>query len=231
MPVGSETKIAGGLQGYLRAHGTVAFMVSGDFLFRRPSLAPVTRGLIAATILTTLLAGLLPEETKSSLLHPCILRPWTLVLACLYNVVPLWFAGAVAALWYAGPYFDDCLTRREFVGIYLGCGALGHAFCCLVLGAISSPGTAGLGSMYGLTALAMGVAHFNGRQQVSLYGGVITLELRQLVVFAILLEAATVVHFGAKAAPSAGRAAAGLVAWLYFNKDQLPEFARSFTSA
>lgn len=201
-----------------------------DRLFGPPDLAPVTRGLVAATLVTTALLALVGPEVVRWVAHPHPALPWTLVVATLHNPVPLWMVASLVALGLAGPYFDGSLHPGEFAGLYLGCGAAGHAAASVVLGFPEGgwvPAT-GFGGMFGTAALLAGYAHFSGREVVHLHGGLLRFELRHGILLAIAYELAQVAAFGPAAAGSAGRAAAALSATVYLRRHDLfptPAFA------
>ena len=199
------------------------------FRFGPPPVTPVLRGLALATLIASGLAWGLPVEARAWLLDPNPVLPWTLVIATLVQVHPALLSVTLGVLWVAGPFFDGCLSPRAILALYLGCGAAGH----LVSSAVLSAGqgswvpASGRGAAFALCALGVGYAHYNGRQQVTLYSGMITLELRQAVLLVILWEAGKVVQFGGLEADAGGRAAACAAAWIYFNQETLRSLLKS----
>lgn len=191
-------------------------------IFGSPPVTPVFRILAAVTLVSTLISAGLPPEAKALLLDPNPVYPWSLILATLAQPDPFSLCIVMGILWAAGPFFDGVLDRRTFVGMYFACGAIGHLVTSAMLSQASghwTPAT-GRGAVFALSVLAVGYAHFNGRQRVTLYNGMIDLELRQAVLLVVLFEGYRGWQYGAAGADAAGRAVAVMLAWTIFNWDE-----------
>lgn len=192
-------------------------------VFGSAPVSPTFRALAAATLVSTIVGALLPPEAAAVLLHPNPAYPWSLVLATLAQPDPFLLCITIGVLWVAGPFFGGMFDKRFFLGLYFSSGAVGHLVTSAVLTHAMGQWTpaVGRGAIFALCSLGVGYAHYNGRQRVSLYNGMIDLELRQAVLLVVLFEAYRGWQFGAAGADAAGRAAAVLLAWASFNFEEL----------
>lgn len=188
----------------------------------------VTRALLGATVVLSLLAPALPFGVWERLVSPAWSRPWTLALANLVAATPGELLTAVVLLWKGGDFFRGCLSGAEVAGLYLGCGTLGQVVVA-GFGLLPSelpPLTAGPSVGFAAAALLVAFAHFNARQQLSLFAGLIQIEAQHLIPLYLLFQVSVAQLYltsGAAplAGPPAGKFVSVLAAWAYLRRGDL----------
>ena len=178
-------------------------------------------GLTLCSVIGTLVHTSLPK----AIYIPSLIYPWTFVLSTFSNPDGGSLVITIGAMLITRKFFEGMVDSKEYISLWLIGGFLANLFSAILVKSSGIPyeQAYGIGGTFFPWILGAGVAHFNGSQVVSLYHGIVKVELRELAPLFFLWILFSSINLGGYGSLQAGRSLAGLVALGWFRRAEIRE--------